>query len=169
MTHLFANHFDASNGFFLPTRRISNGLTLADLSVFGVEVVGEPDELGYQRCMLPGWKPVPADESPMQLRLHDAQDRLRAKIFYKPGSQGAGASMQLWTRYNVELRTDDVHQWAEVTDGNEVLFTGEKALRSERNLDAFGFNSSKQPEYIAAAEWLEQRCPAHADPLAYWN
>ncbi|MBU6455316.1 MAG: hypothetical protein KGS72_26330 [Cyanobacteria bacterium REEB67] len=165
-----ASNSNATDGFFLPVRRINAGLTLQALSAIGVEVLDDkPTELGYQRCKLPNWTAETAPESSMQTRLIDDQGRLRAKIFYKPGSQGAGASMEIANRYKVVIVTDERFQWAEVRDGNEVIYMTNGTRRSDRNLDAYGFNAELQPEHVEASAWLAANFPEHKNPLAYWN
>ena len=169
MNQAIAAQYSAANGFFLPAGG-AYGIKLDALSAIGITVLDEATKFGFRRCSLPeGWTPVPADVSPMQLRLHDDQNRLRAKLFYKPGSQGGCADMQIWTRFNVAIATDETHLWAEVYDGNELIHATAKALKSDRNLDSFGFNAHKQFEHIQATTWLTERFPNHADPLAYWN
>jgi len=169
MNSLIASSYDATKGFFLPASRIygADGLTLEALSAIGIIVVGDKTAAGFRRCMLPeGWTPVAASESTMQVRLQDGQGRLRAKIFYKPGSQGGGASMQLWTRFTVQLKTSDDAQWAEVYDGNELIHTTDKGAKT---VDKLGFTASSQPQYVSAESWLDSRWPDHKNPLAYWN
>ena len=104
MNTLIATAYNASNGLSLPLRHGH----IDELAAFGVTPVGDVTLDRMRRCTLPqDWKLVPADESPMQLRVHDGQDRLRFKLFYKPGSQGGGADMQLFPRFTVSLGTDE--------------------------------------------------------------
>jgi hypothetical protein len=167
MNTAIAANYDASNGFFLPAGRINNGLTLEALSAIGIIAAGEQTELGYRRCMLPeGWTPVPAAESIFQVRLQDGLGRLRAKIFYKPGSQGGRASMEVTPRFTVALRTNETLQWGEVYDGNELIH---RTASAPKTVDEAGFGAYKQLQYSEAEAWLNSREPESKNPLAYWN
>jgi hypothetical protein len=167
MNTLIASNFDASKGFFLPATRITNGLTLEALSAIGITVDGDTNETGYRHCMLPeGWTPVPAQESNMQVRLQDGLGRLRAKIFYKPGSQGGGASMEVCCRFTTALKTNDTLQWAEVYDGNELIH---HTATGTKTVDKMGYTERQQPQYSEADAWLNNLHPDHKNPLAYWN
>jgi hypothetical protein len=167
MNQAFASAYDASKGFYLPATRVGNGLKLEDLSAIGIIVDGEKTAYGFRHCMLPAdWSPVPAAESEYQLRFVDGQGRLRAKIFYKPGSQGGGGSMELIPRYTIQLKTNDTLQWAEVYDGNELIH---HTATGAKTVDKLGFTARQQPEYVAAEAWLSTSYPDHSNPLAYWK
>ncbi len=167
MNQVIASTYDAAKGFFLPATRISGGFTLEALSAIGIIVDGEKTETGFRHCMLPtGWKPVATDESNMQVRLVDGLGRLRAKIFYKPGSQGGTASMELSPRYTTRLVTNDTLQWAEVYDGTEMIH---RTATSAKVVDKMGYTSNVQPQFIEAEAWLSNLKPDHKNPLAYWN
>jgi hypothetical protein len=166
MNTLIASKYDASLGLSLPLRHGH----IEELAAFGVTPIADATIDRMRRCTLPAdWKLVPSDESPLQLRVHDGQDRLRFKLFYKLGSQGGGATMQLFPRFTVSLGFDENLQWGEVYDGNELIHRTATTARADGNLDVNGYNASRQPEYAAATTWLAKRHPEHADPLAYWN
>ena len=96
MNHLIASTYDASRGINLPSRRVDGGRKLQELTSYGVQIIGEVDQQGFQHCKLPaGWRPTATDVSPMQLHILDQNDTLRARIYYKPASQGGGASMEI--------------------------------------------------------------------------
>ncbi|MBS1993981.1 MAG: hypothetical protein JSS83_25895 [Cyanobacteria bacterium SZAS LIN-3] len=169
MNSAIAQNYDATKGFYLPTRRL-NDATIAALASVGLTFDGETSEYGFRHCTLPeGWTPVPAEESPMQLRLHDEQGRLRIRVFYKPGSQGGGGSLEVTPRFTVSFKTDETLQWAEVYDGNKLIHRTATALRSDRDLDQWGHNARRQPEYLAAEAWLQERQPDFTNPHAYWH
>jgi hypothetical protein len=166
MNNLIASAYNAANGFALPTR-VYSGLTLEALSVIGITVDGEKTAAGFRHCMMPaGWTPVASDESPMQLRWQDAQGRLRAKIYYKPGSQGGGATMELIPRFTTSLATNDTLQWGEVYDGKELLHRTSSGPKTVDKMDLTDFT---QPQYGEAEAWLAAIHPDHKNPLAYWN
>jgi hypothetical protein len=166
MNQLLASAYDASKGFYLPASRITNDLSLEALSAIGITVDGELTAEGFRHCTMPaGWTPVPTDVSPMQLRWQDAQGRLRAKVFYKPGSQGGRGSMEICCRFNVYLRTNDTLQWAEVFDGNVMIH---HTATGTKTVDKMGFTERQQPQFAEAQAWLTKTWPDNANPLAYW-
>ncbi|MBU6455056.1 MAG: hypothetical protein KGS72_25015 [Cyanobacteria bacterium REEB67] len=170
MNTLFASAYNSATGFSLPARGAFGGISLDALSAIGITAQGDTDDYNLRRCMLPAdWKAVPAKESEYQLRFEDGLGRLRAKVFLKPGSQGGGADMEVCPRFSVRLVTDETLQWAEVYDGATLIHRTATGFKADGNLDAFGFNASKQLEHIQATAWLAARQPDHADPLAYWN
>jgi len=167
MNTLIASAYDASKGFSLPAGRLNGDLTLEALSAIGITVDGDRTPEGFRHCMMPaGWTPVPSDESPMQLRWQDAQGRLRIKIYYKPGSQGGGADMEIMPRFRTTLNTNDTLQWGEVYDGNELIHT---TASGPKVVDKMGYTAHRQPEYSEAEAWLTSRYPDNKNPLAYWN
>ena len=96
MNHLIASTYDASRGIELPSRRVEGGRKLSDLTRNGVQIIGAIDPQGYQHCKLPvGWRPIACEESPMKLLVQDEHGCPRLNIYYKPASQGGGASMEI--------------------------------------------------------------------------
>ena len=167
MTESFALDYDASKGFFLPADRINDGLTLEQLSAIGIHVDGEKNITGFRHCMMPtGWVPASAAESSMQLQWKDSQGRLRAKVFYKPGSQGGTGSLVIWCRYNTVLVTSETQQWAEVFDGNDLIH---RSASGPKVVDKELWTARQQPEFLEAEAWLTTEHPDHKNPLAYWN
>jgi hypothetical protein len=160
-----------ANGFIFLPREINNGLTLRNLAAVGIKVTGEENDNGMCKCELPeDWSSIESFESPMQLRLIDDQCRLRAKIYYKVGSQGGGASMEMMPRYHILVKTANLAQWAEVYDGFSLMYRTKVTPWSDRMSDELAMlTEHEQPEYKEAEDRLAALLPNYKDPLAYWN
>jgi hypothetical protein len=160
MNKVIATSYDASKGIYLPARRITGSLSLDALAVIGIIADGDVNEYGFRHCMLPAdWKPVAATESDMQLRIEDGQGRLRARVFYKPGSQGGGGSLELCPRFTTRFASNNTVQWGEVYDGNEMIH---HTASGPKTVDKMGYTAASQPQYKEAD-------PDNKNPLAYWN
>jgi hypothetical protein len=161
-----------ANGFiYLPANEINDGLKLKSLAAVGIKVLGQQNETAMCPCQLPeGWSSIEAPESPLQLRLIDESFRLRAKIFYKVGSQGGGASLEVFPRYSIVLKTPDRARWAEVYDGNTLIYCTKRTAWVDRMEEGWeAITEHEQPEYIAAEQYLASRFPYYKNPLAYWD
>jgi hypothetical protein len=160
-----------ANGFiFLPTE-ITNGFTLKNLAAVGINELEKKNDNGMCKCQLPeGWSSIESPDSPMQLRLLDDQCRLRAKIYYKVGSQGGGASMEMMPRYFILVKTANLRQWAEVYDGFSIMYRTKVTEWSDRMSDELAMlTEHEQPEYKDAEDRLAALLPHYKNPLAYWN
>jgi hypothetical protein len=161
-----------TNGFmFLPARDIEDGVTLKSLARFGLVVLGEENDNGFCKCQLPeGWSTIESLDSPMQVRLIDDRLRLRAKIYYRVGSEGGGASMEVMPRFSILVKTADRRQWAEINDGWSVMTETKKSLWSDRMSDKLAaIRDHEQPEYKVAEAILSAFAPDYKKPLAYWD
>jgi hypothetical protein len=160
-----------ANGFIFLPSEISDGLTLQKLAKIGIKVLEEKNVNGMCKCQLPeGWSSIESPDSPMQLRLLDDQCRLRAKIYYKVGSQGGGASMEMMPRYFILVKTANLRQWAEVYDGFSLMYRTKVTAWSDRMSDELAMlTEHEQPEYKEAEDRLVALLPNYKDPLAYWN
>jgi hypothetical protein len=75
--------------------RIWQPHTLDDLRAMGITLTGE-SKGHYIECVLPrGWKVTASDVSPYQSHLLDQDGKLRARLYYQPGSAGGGMEMCL--------------------------------------------------------------------------
>lgn len=96
---------DSVRQYCLPTHVMYKG-SLADLAADGVKFVEHRDN-GFALFDIPaGWSIHGTELSVMQHRLYDDAGRCRAKLFYQPGSAGAGGEIMVLERDNDEPMLD---------------------------------------------------------------
>lgn len=78
---------------WLPKR--VNHATWADVEALGVVRTGNENFSYFETRVPADWQIVDTDISIYQKRLVDGSGKHLAKLFYKPGSQGGGGSMEL--------------------------------------------------------------------------
>lgn len=160
----------------LPKQILGNGR----YEDFGIEILGEADDLFYNVKLPVGWRCNPTKHS-MCSTLVDDKERERALVFYKAAFYDRRAHISFHCRYIVrtEYLPEGVFDQEEYVepDGTEVRVldtaTGEVLHRSRtfpraetRTIE--GWRLEDEARHVAR-EWLRYEFPRYADPAAYWN
>lgn len=118
---------DSVRQYCLPMRVMYQG-DMSSLAAEGVTFV-EPSDNGFGLFNIPaGWSVHGTTLSPWQHRLYDDAGRVRAKLFYKPGSAGGGGKIEILPRDNDEAMLDLDAVYAPVKHLSVYLAASDKAV-----------------------------------------
>lgn len=145
--------------------------TQVDLERWGVEILGEVDDLFLNVSLPTGWEVRPTDHY-MWNELRDSLGRLRASFFFKPEFYDRDAFMSLRNRYACDTE-HDYHSADEnepyiplVKDADgSVIWRGEPCHPSPED----SYDSTPRGRALTAARvWLDENRPGWDDLHAYW-
>lgn len=131
--------------------------------IWGVNILGEADDIFLRVELAPGWSIQPTDHS-MWTRLVDDRGRERAAIFYKAAFYDRSAHIHPLNRYFFDHDYDS-------DDSKVFVIVRDKSAHSALHVvgdcerdDWRAMNALDQ----AARVWLDEHYPDHLNPLAYW-
>lgn len=147
----------------LPSQIIyPRNVTHADITrEMGITFGAPVDELFVSVTLPAGWVIKPTEHS-MHSDLVDDKGRVRAAIFYKAAFYDRNANLRLNTRYTTRA------EYEEKTRSMQVLDTATgQVVKSFGPSPSTDFDAQDIDDE-AAADWLAEHYPDHANPFAYW-
>lgn len=142
-----------------------------DLEALGFIFCDDLEDDLFIRVQMPeGWSKRATDHS-MHSDLIDGKGRVRGNIFYKAAFYDRKADMTLRCRFYSARDYESESQVvvAEVTDSDKRIFATEPVIIVDDLWSEEGRRVRDVAEADAAAAWLKERYPDHANVNAYWD